>query len=1134
MTEIRYIFRKGNFFLNTVIALAAMLIAVVGGQSAAQTNLPPNAVQIIQQIGTLHGGPNAVDYALRELRFPPPVGLDGLIAGLTYQQLPDPAKLKVAYSAANAAEDGSGNAMLREIMVLVAKRNIAITADPAFTEFVVNDPTIDDIWGDAAQVQEKVVEHQARQFAFAQPSRDAFDTPLPTTARSIIKSVSRLSPRVPGGLATLVNACCGIPTKQAFDMMVDARGVEELIGTAILTGGRPRKLPERVAALVEHAVDNNFAFTADDVMRKMMDTDCLQWASRVVCEDAIRKMIDTPNPSAPAQDILKNIIVQKIEAETGAAEATDHVARVVARAGGDNLPHIVELLSSVGDSNPSVRKYVPGRSAFVTFLAREYGVLHGRMSFSDVRARHGGFGVILGNEVTSQDIEPSPTVFDWVENNVQAGPGGDPFGMLFIRFSDGSIGFTPPVRRSFARAALDIVFIGLPGTVDALDVTSGDAVGLVGYIGKEDIYELDGNRIVKGGRGKSFVVHPLLAGLEIGEDVVMVDAVPFNLRKKLETSFDEILTTTDQVPPGGSAKRARAMFEDWLNDEERSTYKFIDVPMVITRPDGVRLSLHRGHSRNDDPSWTDQLRSESYLTFQKFDEQKRATDEEDPPFYALTPFMFKAWPSFHRLNEFAEILAYARWLKKQGAVPLALPTKFKRGPIFTTLAVGSEEHFRLDQPVYDMKVALAEDVDRAGRILLTRADALAKLLDAIHDNRLERLALDEAMVLYSFDLLVKKYADANTLLALRYYIDKYSPLDPVCKFNPFGRSHFDKCFVDEVAIREILRDLKIGRDNHMSRKSPQRRSFRRVDIENAVRELERDRDHQMSKYDITAERQFLAKLKRAANKEGQFVTAREILRELERDRDHLMPKIYNTPLSRWEWDKLKRAANAVDKEGQFVPIREILDDLKIDRNHHMSKFYNTKEGQFLAKLKRAANDANQDNLLARSSDVMILEFASAFGGETLLNLIAERKELSAKQEDIEVELRNKLESDEPDVDYLRSHWRPEDAQLVADAEAMIRDLTDTLSSHESWFWQRWLAFWQIQEVKENLDLSIQKANSNAKLSRIAFLKVEADRLSAHGAELEAGIKEQSRLDVTAHEPNFALWWSLQTSFEQWP
>ena len=244
----------------------------------------------------------------------------------------------------------------------------------------------------------------------------------------------------------------------------------------------------------------------------------------------------------------------------------------------------------------------------------------------------------------------------------------------------------------------------------------------------------------------------------------------------------------------------------------------------------------------------------------------------------------------------------------------------------------------------------------------------------------------------------------------------------------------------------------------------------------------------------------------------------EILRDLKIDRRHSnmsMSKYYITG-------------------EQFVAIGEILRDLKIDHDHHMSMFHNTKEGQFLAKLKRAANDANQDNLLARSSDVMIREFASAFGGETLLNLIAERKELFAKQEDIEVELRNKLESDEPDVDYLRSHWRPEDAQLVADAEAMIRDLTDTLSSHESWFWQRWLAFWQIQEVKENLDLSIQKANSNAKLSRIAFLKVEADRLSAHGAELEAGIKEQSRLDVTAHEPNFALWWSLQTSFEQWP
>ena len=199
-----------------------------------------------------------------------------------------------------------------------------------------------------------------------------------------------------------------------------------------------------------------------------------------------------------------------------------------------------------------------------------------------------------------------------------------------------------------AWSAISIVYEGVRGVVSPLGVgdgTDGTAVGLAGFTSRRPFHYLDDDHVERVEHAAStFVVHPSIAGRQIGEDTLLVDAVPFNLPDVLS----DLYTTSSMS--GATEHRTTfdlPAFNAWLNDDNRSTYKFVDVPLTVGRHSDGTMLLERQDKSNARPQWTTRLRHEAFLTFQKFDLTGAPAEEEDPPFYHLVPSLNSRGPALH-------------------------------------------------------------------------------------------------------------------------------------------------------------------------------------------------------------------------------------------------------------------------------------------------------------------------------------------------------------------------------------------------------------------------------------------------------------------------------------------------------
>lgn len=173
------------------------------------------------------------------------------------------------------------------------------------------------------------------------------------------------------------------------------------------------------------------------------------------------------------------------------------------------------------------------------------------------------------------------------------------------------------MRAEHVWAATTITHGGVEGVLEPLDVKDGkdgQPVGLAGFTGKRDFHCLDKEVVkrVEGG-AKSFVVHPAAVGFSLGEDALLVDAVPFNFRTELERN----VTRRFKAGTVSGGEQELRTFRNWLFDDDRSTYKFIDVPMTIDQsPSGV---VYAARTDDGDGKWPASLRRQAFLTFQKLD-----------------------------------------------------------------------------------------------------------------------------------------------------------------------------------------------------------------------------------------------------------------------------------------------------------------------------------------------------------------------------------------------------------------------------------------------------------------------------------------------------------------------------------
>ena len=691
---------------------------------------------------------SGVDRSLKVLGFPPENFLKRE-TWRSYRRWPDIRKLEGAYHAAEASASGAGGKLLNDMLWLTAGENLAIVDDPVFKRNI-GKVSSDDLR-----------KFQPKRFTFALPTADQFKIPLPKRMEDIVRAVIRHAWHIPGGMSSLARVCCGLNSDAVYKKMRTAETYEEVVAWALQEGEIPPELQKRLQNLVKHGLKHNAALAYDEALR--------------VAAEELRTIRKSTVEARTMTKLLDENDVTVLHGTT--AEVA--LARVVQRAGGGKLPKSVELLTQGlrgGLTSESTFARPSARIAtqqFAAFQAREYKVLPsgpGRgnrrssnaLNFAKVKVRARGFGgVVLGDDVTAQAGLPIPLRFKWrtLDDNIKEARSLDSkftWGYLVISFEDESVGVTVPMRARHVWSAATIVYTGVEGVVDPLDVgdgIDGEAAGLAGFVGARDYSFLEDGEVKKVANGaRAFVLHPAILGYPLANDALLVDAVPFAFPRSLE---DMVKTQIDQRGEIASGK-VWEMFKTWLRDDDRSTYKFVDTPLTIMRTNSGVMYAVRTESPTSGPL---SLRNRAFLTFQKFDLNGTPSQEESPPFYPLVPLLTEAWPNFERLNDFAEVLAFFRWLRAKNAqweVGLKEP---QRGPALTTLVAMDNDQPSLARSLFEINHSLAKRVQRLASTLLEDAPrSLIDLDEKIHQARVERLAAREAQQIWDEEAIANDFS----------------------------------------------------------------------------------------------------------------------------------------------------------------------------------------------------------------------------------------------------------------------------------------------------------------------------------------------------------------------------------------
>ena len=99
-----------------------------------------------------------------------------------FAKWPEVRKLEAAYHFAEAKAAGAGNDLLSDVLMLIAKKNAAIIADPAFVQV------------HGAISAEGIRTFTPRHHQFAEPTSSSVKVRLPELAENIVKSVVERSP----------------------------------------------------------------------------------------------------------------------------------------------------------------------------------------------------------------------------------------------------------------------------------------------------------------------------------------------------------------------------------------------------------------------------------------------------------------------------------------------------------------------------------------------------------------------------------------------------------------------------------------------------------------------------------------------------------------------------------------------------------------------------------------------------------------------------------------------------------------------------------------------------------------------------------------------------------------------------
>jgi hypothetical protein len=197
---------------------------------------------------------------------------------------------------------------------------------------------------------------------------------------------------------------------------------------------------------------------------------------------------------------------------------------------------------------------------------------------------------------------------------------------------------------------------------------------------------------VKRGQRRDVVVHPALLDTELAMACIRIEALA-HTRNWLheELAADAALGAKDSHARATFKELVEWAFDPWRNldvfvgGRRQSVFRMVDVPMMI-KP-GVDDAALRVSRQGED--YDELLRGRAYVQMllhvqqTKEDGSPKGEVEEVKKFaketYPIMGDLLRSSPELQRLNNFAAVLAVARWAKSKGA-EFAEPEKPKKGP----------------------------------------------------------------------------------------------------------------------------------------------------------------------------------------------------------------------------------------------------------------------------------------------------------------------------------------------------------------------------------------------------------------------------------------------------------------------
>jgi hypothetical protein len=288
--------------------------------------------------------------------------------------------------------------------------------------------------------------------------------------------------------------------------------------------------------------------------------------------------------------------------------------------------------------------------------------------FGSMRVKRGGFGgVIFGNKVVDETNLPSLKQIRFIATE-HLSPDGMPMGALEFIFEDGSEYVESSVLIEDILAANEIVF----GKEN--EYTKGDGIGLAGI--ENSIFYPDSSSRWE------VVVHPAIANFELGWAALFSDVFPIASNEMLE-----------KLKEGSSEDDFYTGFL-WSLLSTPQTWKIVDVPLAINIEENT-LQLYR----LDLP---DSSRvSNAYITMQGFNDE--LSPNEEKLFYKIVPSLTNSIYEFHRINEFARVLALFRWAKEKGGKLINLPREIKYVSAPESVFITKEKRIKYYTLEEDMK-----------------------------------------------------------------------------------------------------------------------------------------------------------------------------------------------------------------------------------------------------------------------------------------------------------------------------------------------------------------------------------------------------------------------------------------------